>query len=46
MTAREVFGEEKTEWWKRAVAAYPNYAEYQGKTERVIPLFVLEPLDT
>ena len=46
MTAREVFGDEKAEWWERAVAAFPNYAEYQAKTERVIPLFVLEPMDT
>jgi F420H(2)-dependent quinone reductase len=46
MTAREVFGEEKAEWWERAVAAFPNYADYQAKTERTIPLFVLEPLDT
>src|SRR3954452_1100352 len=44
MTAREVFGDEKAEWWERAVAAFPNDAEYQAKTERVIPLFVLEPL--
>ncbi len=46
MTAREVFGDEKAEWWTRAVAAFPNYAEYQAKTERVIPLFVLEPIAT
>jgi deazaflavin-dependent oxidoreductase (nitroreductase family) len=46
MRAREVFGEEKAEWWARAVAAYPDYADYQAKTDRVIPLFVLEPLDT
>ena len=46
MTAREVFGDEKAEWWTRAVEAFPNYAEYQAKTERVIPLFVLEPLAT
>ena len=45
MTAREVTGDEKAEWWERAVAAFPNYAEYQAKTDRVIPLFVLEPLD-
>lgn len=45
MTAREVTGEEKEAWWKRAVAAYPPYAEYQGKTDRVIPVFVLEPTD-
>ncbi|AZI57090.1 nitroreductase family deazaflavin-dependent oxidoreductase [Nakamurella antarctica] len=43
LTAREVFGDEKAVWWERAVAAYPPYAEYQQNTERVIPLFVLEP---
>ncbi|WP_370423782.1 nitroreductase family deazaflavin-dependent oxidoreductase [Streptomyces sp. QH1-20] len=44
MTAREVTGSEKAEWWERAVAAYPPYAEYQEKTDRVIPVFVLEPV--
>jgi F420H(2)-dependent quinone reductase len=39
--AREVFGDEKAAWWERAVAAWPDYAEYQTKTERQIPLFVL-----
>ncbi|MEV7796010.1 nitroreductase family deazaflavin-dependent oxidoreductase [Streptomyces sp. NPDC087512] len=43
MTAREVTGAEKAQWWERAVAAYPPYAEYQEKTEREIPVFVLEP---
>lgn len=43
MTAREVTGEEKAEWWKRAVEAFPPYAEYQQKTDREIPVFVLEP---
>ncbi|MFG2958119.1 nitroreductase family deazaflavin-dependent oxidoreductase [Streptomyces sp. NPDC048291] len=43
MTAREVTGTEKAEWWERAVAAYPPYAEYQTKTTREIPVFVLEP---
>ncbi len=43
MVAREVFGEEKAEWWARAVEAFPDYAEYQAKTERQIPVFVLEP---
>ena len=43
MTAREVTGEEKAQWWERAVAAYPDYADYQAKTEREIPVFVLEP---
>ena len=42
MTAREIAGEERAQWWERAVAAYPPYAEYQQKTSRVIPLFVLE----
>lgn len=43
MVAREVFGEEKAIWWERAVAAYPPYADYQKKTDRQIPVFVLEP---
>ena len=43
MTAREVTGEEKAQWWERAVAAYPAYADYQTKTDREIPVFVLEP---
>ena len=42
MTAREVTGEERAAWWERAVAAYPPYAEYQQKTDRLIPVFVLE----
>ncbi|WP_344121254.1 nitroreductase family deazaflavin-dependent oxidoreductase [Streptomyces blastmyceticus] len=42
MTAREVTGEEKSLWWERAVAAYPDYADYQKRTEREIPVFVLE----
>ncbi|MFJ4621753.1 nitroreductase family deazaflavin-dependent oxidoreductase [Streptomyces sp. NPDC088812] len=45
MTAREVTGEEKAAWWKRAVAAFPPYADYQEKTDREIPVFVLEPVD-
>jgi F420H(2)-dependent quinone reductase len=43
MTAREVTGDEKAEWWDRAVAAFPDYADYQKKTDRQIPVFVLEP---
>ncbi|NSC20257.1 nitroreductase family deazaflavin-dependent oxidoreductase [Streptomyces albus subsp. chlorinus] len=43
MTAREVTGEEKAVWWERAVEAYPDYADYQKKTDREIPVFVLEP---
>jgi F420H(2)-dependent quinone reductase len=42
--AREVFGDEKAVWWERAVAAYPDYADYQEKTDRQIPLFVLTPV--
>ncbi|MEV4313553.1 nitroreductase family deazaflavin-dependent oxidoreductase [Actinocrispum sp. NPDC049592] len=41
--AREAEGAERAEWWERAVAAYPAYAEYQTKTDRQIPVFVLEP---
>ena len=41
MTAREVTGEEKAIWWQRCVAAFPDYASYQAKTERAIPVFVL-----
>jgi len=43
MMARELAGDERAQWWQRAVAAYPAYAEYQEKTQRVIPVFVLEP---
>ena len=41
--AREVFGDEKAAWWERAVEAWPDYAEYQKKTDRQIPVFVLTP---
>ncbi|GAA1403096.1 MULTISPECIES: nitroreductase family deazaflavin-dependent oxidoreductase [Oerskovia] len=44
-TAREVTGEEKALWWERAVAAYPDYASYQERTDREIPVFVLERRD-
>jgi F420H(2)-dependent quinone reductase len=42
--AREVFGDEKVTWWERAVSAWPDYAEYQTKTDRQIPVFVLTPV--
>ena len=42
--AREVTGDEKAAWWERAVAAYPDYADYQQKTTREIPVFVLTPM--
>jgi deazaflavin-dependent oxidoreductase (nitroreductase family) len=44
MLAREVTGDEKAVWWARAIAAFPDYAEYQKKTDREIPVFVLEPV--
>jgi F420H(2)-dependent quinone reductase len=44
-TAREVTGDEKAQWWERAVAAYPEYENYQKKTDRQIPVFVLEPVE-
>ncbi len=43
LRAREVTGAEKELWWKRATEAYPPYNDYQARTERVIPVFVLEP---
>lgn len=42
--AREVTGDEKAVWWERAVEAWPDYATYQEKTDRQIPVFVLEPM--
>ena len=39
--AREVAGDERALWWERAVAAFPTYASYEKKTERLIPVFVL-----
>jgi deazaflavin-dependent oxidoreductase (nitroreductase family) len=43
--ARLVAGEEKRQWWTRAVAAFPAYEQYQAKTEREIPVFVLDPVE-
>jgi len=43
--AREVLGDEKATWWERAVAAWPDYAKYQTKTDRQIPVFVLTPIN-
>ncbi len=42
MTARELDGAEREHWWALAVEAYPPYAEYQTKTDRQIPVFVVE----
>jgi deazaflavin-dependent oxidoreductase (nitroreductase family) len=44
MVAREVTGDERAQWWRRAVEAFPPYREYQFKTTRTIPVFVLEPV--
>jgi F420H(2)-dependent quinone reductase len=44
-TIREVTGDERAEWWKLAVAAFPPYAEYQERTERTIPVFVARRRD-
>jgi deazaflavin-dependent oxidoreductase (nitroreductase family) len=43
--AREVFGAEKALWWERAVETWPDYANYQKKTARQIPVFVLTRRD-
>jgi deazaflavin-dependent oxidoreductase (nitroreductase family) len=43
--AREIHGDEREEWWQRCVEAFPPYAEYQEKTDRVIPVLLLEPHD-
>ena len=40
VTVREIEGDERATWWERAVAAYPPYAEYQERTDRVIPVFI------
>jgi deazaflavin-dependent oxidoreductase (nitroreductase family) len=46
MRAREVTGAEKAAWWERAVAAYPDYADYQARTDREIPVLVLDPVSS
>ena len=45
MRARVLSGEERVMWWDRAVAAFPSYADYQRKTDREIPVFLLEPVE-
>ena len=42
--AREVVGDERAVWWQRAIAAWPDYAQYQIKTGRRLPVFVLTPV--
>ena len=43
--ARELTGDEKAHWWARAVDAWPDYAAYQKRTSRQIPVFVLDPFE-
>jgi F420H(2)-dependent quinone reductase len=43
-TARELDGEERSTWWERALEVWPDYASYQRRTTRTIPVFVLEPM--
>jgi F420H(2)-dependent quinone reductase len=42
--AHAAMADEKTEWWAKATAVYPDYEEYQKKTARLIPVVVLEPV--
>jgi F420H(2)-dependent quinone reductase len=46
MAARELDGDEREDWWQRAVDAYPAYADYQRNTEQVIPILLCEPAQT
>ncbi len=43
MLGRVAEGTEREQWWERSVAAFPSYADYQVKTDRQIPVFLLEP---
>ena len=43
--ARELAGEERSAWWERALAVWPDYASYQTKTDRTIPIVLLEPFE-
>lgn len=45
-SVRELEGAEREEWWARALEVWPDYAEYQRNTERLIPLLLLTPLET
>ena len=44
-TVRELTGDERAVWWDRAVEAFPPYADYQVKTERIIPALLLTPVE-
>lgn len=39
----EAEGDERSQWWERAVAAFPPYAEYREKTDRTIPVLIARP---
>lgn len=43
--ARLAGGDERAVWWDRALQVWPDYANYQKKTDRQIPVFLLEPID-
>ena len=43
--ARELSGDERAEWWPRAVEVWPDYENYQAKTDRQIAIFLLEPIE-
>ncbi|MBI4932545.1 MAG: nitroreductase family deazaflavin-dependent oxidoreductase [Actinobacteria bacterium] len=43
VSVREVTGDERAAWWERAVAVFPTYADYQERTDRVIPVLVASP---
>ena len=44
--ARELEGDERAEWWERALEVWPDYASYQERTDRLIAVFLLEPIIT
>lgn len=44
--ARELSDDERTAWWARATAVWPDYDSYQQKTDRLIAVFVLEPAES
>jgi F420H(2)-dependent quinone reductase len=43
--ARMLEGDERADWWQYSVDTWPTYASYQEKTDRQIPVFLLEPID-
>jgi F420H(2)-dependent quinone reductase len=43
--ARELEGDERAEWWERALEVWPDYDSYQERTDRLIAVFLLEPID-